>query len=259
MPQIILISFLKKVTKMKLNNFFVLLYGLVMFCCLFVSYKFYNKSKEMAERTKEAEYNCSLAYTQTQLLTVKINEMDSYIKFMEQSIPDIQKRNAKAKIVKEIVDQAIKNTKQNHFKSDREYNDYILSVVDYSDKYRVPTSLILAVSRTESNFNPRAVSPTNAQGIMQLIPSTSKYCATSLKKEQHDPFYARDSVQCGTWYLRQMLDIFQDENLVIQAYNVGPSYILKFKGQDLPTETKDYHERVTGFLAEYRPKFKWEN
>ncbi len=80
-----------------------------------------------------------------------------------------------------------------------------------------------------------------------------------LKKDQHDAFYVRDSVQCGTWYLKQMLDIFKDENLVIQAYNVGPSYILKYKGESLPEETVNYHVRVTAFVAEYRPKFKWEN
>lgn len=235
------------------------MYGLCILFSSVISYRSYRKldAKDGVISIYERElHSYSVA---TYNLTTKVEELESYIKFMEQSIPDLQKRNAKAKIVKEIVLKEMKDTKQNNFKSDREFNDYILSVVDFSEKYRVPTSLILAVSRAESNFNPRAVSSTNAQGIMQIMPDTTKYCVTVLKKVEHDPFYARDSVECGTWYLKQMLNIFNDQSLVIQAYNAGPAYILKFKGQELPEETANYHETVTGLVAEYKTKFRWEN
>jgi soluble lytic murein transglycosylase-like protein len=241
---------------MKLNNFLVVFYGMFVLGLSFYSYR---TLEEVSERTEAMDGLITQMIEDNTETQLQLSEMRKYILFMEQAIPDIQKRNAKAKIVREIVQKEIKNTRQNYFKSEREFNDYVLSVVDFSDKYRVPTSLILAVSRTESNFNPRAVSRTNAQGVMQLMPDTTKYCVDMLKKTEHDAFYVRDSVQCGTWYLKQMLDIFKDESLVIQAYNVGPSYIIKFKGQDLPTETVNYHERVTGFIAEYRPKFTWEN
>lgn len=244
---------------MKMNNFLVMFFSLLLSTAVVFALQAYAYSKEKNGEIQVLAEELVAYQIQARTFNSKIEEMNSYILFMEQSIPDINKRNSKAKAVKEIVNSAIKNTKQNFFKSEREYNDYILSVVDYSEKYRVPVSLILAVSRQESNFNPRAVSSTNAQGVMQLIPSTSKFCADSLKKEQHDPFYVRDSVQCGTWYLRQMLDMFKDEELVIKAYNVGPTYVIKYKGADLPEETVDYHEKVSGFIAEYRPKLRWEN
>jgi soluble lytic murein transglycosylase-like protein len=244
---------------MKLNNFFIVFYGLIVLYGSVFSYRTYRDYNAKSSRLETMQLDLQVLQVETYNLNTKVTELKDYIQFMEQSIPDIQKRNAKAKVVKEILNQEIRNTKQNNFKSEREYNDYVLSVVDFSEKFRVPTSLILAVSRTESNFNPRAVSPTNAQGIMQLMPDTTKYCMQMLKKDQHDAFYVRDSVQCGTWYLKQMLDIFKDENLVIQAYNVGPSYILKYKGESLPEETVNYHVRVTALVAEYRPKFKWEN
>ena len=244
---------------MKLNNFFIVFYGLITLFGSVVSYRTCRDYTAKTSRFEQMEQDIAIFQVQTYNLNTKITELSEYIQFMEQSIPDIQKRNAKAKAVKSIVDQEIKNTNQNNFKSEREYNDYILSVVDYSEKYRVPVSLILAVSRTESNFNPRAVSSTNAQGIMQLMPATTDYCKKSLNKSEHDPFYVRDSTQCGAWYLRQMIDIFKDESLVIMAYNAGPAFIIKFKGESLPEETANYHQRVSGLVAEYRPKFKWEN
>lgn len=244
---------------MKLNNFFVLTYGFLVSVGVVLALQAYAYSKEKNGQIQVLTEELGAYQVQTYNLTSKIEEMNSYILFMEQAIPDINKRNSKAKAVKDVVNSAIKNTKENYFKSEREYNDYILSVVDYSEKYRVPVSLILAVSRQESNFNPRAVSKTNAQGVMQLIPSTTKFCVDSLKKDQHDPFYVRDSVQCGTWYLRQMLNMFQDEELVIKAYNVGPTYVIKYSGGSLPDETVNYHEKVSGFIAEYKPRLRWEN
>lgn len=243
---------------MKLNNLFVILYGLgVIFSCVF-SFSTYKQSQQRNDTGGLIEQITFLSQENNSLIE-KLNEVNSYVQFMEQSIPEIQKRNAKARVVRDIVQQTMKNTKENHFKSEREFNDYSLSVVDYSDRFKVPVSLILAVSRTESNFNPRAVSSTNAQGIMQMLPSTSATCVSALNKQHHDPFYVRDSVECGAWYLRQMLNLFKDEKLVIQSYNVGPTFILKYEGNNLPEETINYHEKVSGFIAEYKPKMKWEN
>lgn len=193
------------------------------------------------------------------LLIHKMNELNSHISFLEQSIPAFQKRYLKVKMVRSVVEKNIKNTNQNFFKSDREFNDYILSVVEYSEQYNVPISLILSISRIESNFNPRAVSGARAQGIMQIMPDTMSFCAKSLKKETYDTFYVRDNTQCGVYYLSQLKNIFKsNNNFIIQGYNVGPSFILKFNGENLPQETYDYHIKVVDLLYAYQEVFYWE-
>lgn len=225
-----------------------------------VSYRYYKKAEQINSLVNETVAKTNELYSENRLLNNRVTELDANIKFVEQITPEIQKRNSKAAVIKEIVLSAIKNTKENNFKSDREFNDYIFSVIEYSEKFRIPISLILAISRAESNFNPRAVSPTKAQGIMQMIPSTTKTCLLALDKEDHDSFYVRDATACGVWYLRQLKNIFKDDDeLVIKSYNVGPTYIINYHGTNLPEETINYHEKVTHFLAQYKAKIYWEH
>lgn len=224
-----------------------------------VSFYYLKQAEDLAKTKDGVESAFYTLRSEMQILNQRVSELNSDLKLVEQLSPEIQKRNSKIKIVKEIINASIKNTKENHFKSEREFNDYALSVVEYSDKYRIPVSLILAIGRAESNFNPRAISPTKAQGIMQMLPSTTQTCLKHLEKNIHDAFYVRDATQCGVWYLRQLKNMFpNDDDSIIKSYNAGPTYVLTYKGEKLPEETVNYHIKVTELKEQYKQKIYWE-
>lgn len=202
----------------------------------------------------------SLKQNNCELVITSLNEVNERLKFVEDGIPDITKRNMKAKIIKDLVRENIRELKINNFKSEKELNEYSFSVLDSSEKYKLPVSLILAVSRAESNFNVRAVSEAKAKGIMQMVDSTFQFCTTNLNKENMDVFYVADSVTCGSWYLKYLSKMFNGNiDLVIKSYNAGPTFIQKFNGENLPAETIDYHKNVSAFIEIYKSKLYWEN
>lgn len=89
-------------------------------------------------------------------------------------------------------------------------------IEEYAKKYGLDPNLIRAVMRTESNFDPNAESGAGAKGLMQLMPATAKGLGVNID----DP---EDNVNGGAKYLRQLLDMF-DEDLrkALSGYNMGP-------------------------------------
>jgi soluble lytic murein transglycosylase-like protein len=85
-------------------------------------------------------------------------------------------------------------------------------VNSYSRKNRLDPRLVYALIEQESRFNPRAVSPKGAQGLMQIMPDTQHLLGLS------EPFDPERNIAAGTRYLRDMLDKFQTE-LALAAYN----------------------------------------
>jgi membrane-bound lytic murein transglycosylase C len=118
---------------------------------------------------------------------------------------------------------------------------YKPQVEKYAAKYKVSPSLVYAVIRTESNFNPFAVSSAPAYGMMQLVPSSGgreAYRAAKGKDEMPTREYlfdAENNIELGSAYLGvlgdKQLDLVQNavsrEYCVISAYNTGPSNVLK--------------------------------
>jgi soluble lytic murein transglycosylase-like protein len=131
--------------------------------------------------------------------------------------------------------------------------DFLLSVPhsfmpfikEASSAYRIPTELIHAVISVESNYNPNAVSPKGARGLMQLMPATAKRFGNN---NASDP---RQNILTGSRYLRWLLDFFdEDVELAIAAYNAGEAAVVQ-AGRKIPrfTETQLYVPKV---LAIYK-------
>lgn len=110
-------------------------------------------------------------------------------------------------------------------------------------EYGVKPLLALAIARTESNFNPGAVSEKNAQGLMQLIPETS------VRFNVRKPFDPEQNIRGGLAYLRWLLAYFQgDVALVAAAYNSGEGTVNRYRGIPPYPETRDYVKQILLFF-----------
>ena len=93
-----------------------------------------------------------------------------------------------------------------------------------AQKYDLPLSLLLAVARGESNFNPRAKSDRNCHGLMQIQwPGTAKHLGIYRLKALYEPC---TNIRAGAGYLRELLNRYNENiHLALAAYNYGPSRI----------------------------------
>lgn len=115
----------------------------------------------------------------------------------------------------------------------------------YAALYGLSESLVYAVIRAESNFNPNAVSSAGARGLMQLMPGTAAEMGVT------DIFDPTQNVAGGTQYLSKMFSIFNDKRLALAAYNAGPENVKKYKGIPPFEETKNYVRIVLSFEEAY--------
>lgn len=126
---------------------------------------------------------------------------------------------------------------------------------------------VYGVIRQESAFLPEVKSPAGAIGMMQLMPATAKLVAKGLGIS-HDPNKLTNvsyNVRLGTAYLKEMLDLFDGNNvLATAAYNAGPGRVKKWQPENesiagdiwvetIPIlETREYVKAVTTFQAIYK-------
>jgi len=112
-------------------------------------------------------------------------------------------------------------------------------VVRLAPEYHISPLLALAVIRAESNFNPKARSTKNAQGLMQLLPETSA------RFNVQKPFDPYQNIRGGLAYLRWLLAYFRgDVALVAAAYNSGEGTVERYRGIPPFAETRAYVNRI---------------
>ncbi len=134
-------------------------------------------------------------------------------------------------------------------KGESNKSNYEEEIIRASKKHGVDPDLVKAVIKVESNFNPDAVSPNNAIGIMQLMPETAK------DYRVNDPFDPKDNIDGGVRILKDLMFYFNDNiELALAAYNAGKGAVVKY-GFRIPPyiETIDYVDRVLGNYS----LFKW--
>lgn len=108
-------------------------------------------------------------------------------------------------------------------------------------KFALPESFVQSVMKAESGFNPSAVSPKGATGLMQLMPATAK----ELGVDANNP---RQNAEGGAQYLRQLLALYENRPdqvlLALAAYNAGPGAVERYHGVPPYLETRQYILRV---------------
>jgi len=113
-------------------------------------------------------------------------------------------------------------------------------VLRTADKHRIDPYLVHAIIKTESDYNPHAVSRKGAMGLMQLIPSTAQLLGVS------DPFDPQQNIEGGVSYLKYLMQRFGgDVRLSLAAYNAGEKSVLRAGGVPRFAETRDYVRKVT--------------
>jgi hypothetical protein len=116
-------------------------------------------------------------------------------------------------------------------------------------KYGLDPKLLSAVAAAESNFEPRAISRKNAQGVMQLLPQTSA------RLEVLNPFDPAQSIDAGARYLKELLDRFNGNvKFALAAYNAGPERVVQYGGIPPYRETQDYVAKITKSAAQQSMK-----
>jgi len=116
----------------------------------------------------------------------------------------------------------------------------------YAQRFQLEPSLLMAVIKVESNFDPRVVSRKGAQGLMQLMPETAREVGV------RNPFDPAESIFGGAMYLRKMLDTFDHLDLALAAYNAGPGAVRRFGGIPPYEETVNYVKRVRYYMGHYQ-------
>jgi soluble lytic murein transglycosylase-like protein len=118
-------------------------------------------------------------------------------------------------------------------------------------EFGLDPNFVLAIMQIESGYRTDAVSPRNAQGLMQLIPETAERFGVK------DAFDAKENMRGGMRYLRWLLAYFQgDVSLVAAAYNAGEGAVERYRGIPPYKETEVYVKRLHAVYARKRHPFE---
>jgi soluble lytic murein transglycosylase-like protein len=121
-----------------------------------------------------------------------------------------------------------------------ESEPYDAIIEKYATHYRLDPSLIRSIIETESGFDPKAVSPKGAGGLMQLMPATAERLGV---RNIFDP---EQNIRGGTQHFRLLMDTFDNNlELSLAAYNAGENLVQRLGRVPKIRETKNYIQSVT--------------
>jgi soluble lytic murein transglycosylase-like protein len=123
---------------------------------------------------------------------------------------------------------------------------YETEIARYADDHGVDSALVKAVIKAESNYDNRAISRAGAQGLMQLMPATSRL------RNVDNPFNPAQNIDGGVRHLKYLLTSFRgDTKLALAAYNAGENAVRKYNGVPPYPETKNYVSTVLSHYGRY--------
>ncbi|MBA4394064.1 MAG: hypothetical protein C0407_10970 [Desulfobacca sp.] len=118
-------------------------------------------------------------------------------------------------------------------------------------KHSLDPALVKAVIHAESRFDPLAVSPKGAVGLMQIGPDTARELGIK------DPFNPKNNIDGGVQYLKDLMDTFKgDKKLALAAYNAGPTQVYRHNGVPPFKDTKKYIKQVIRYTVYYQQNRK---
>ncbi len=148
------------------------------------------------------------------------------------------------------------------------------TIVKYSEEYNLPSPLVAAVIKTESNFNVFAQSGKDAKGLMQITPSTGRWIAEKLQMKSYNDdmlFDPEVNIRFGCWYIRYLYNNYDnDMTLTFAAYNGGRGNVDKWladerlskDGKNLDEipfkETRNFVMRVNNNYKVYKKLYNWD-
>ena len=130
--------------------------------------------------------------------------------------------------------------KRNIFRTPMTSNKkYDVLIQKASEQFKVSPALIHAVILNESSYNPTAISPKGAMGLMQLMPAIAKHYKVE------NAFIPEQNIFGGTAFLKDLLELYENDlELVLAAYNAGETAVNKYNGIPPYPETEQYVVKV---------------
>ena len=127
--------------------------------------------------------------------------------------------------------------------------DYSNIVVPLSKKHGVDWRLVTAIMAAESSFDPCAVSPVGAMGLMQIMPAVAEDFEVNLD----EAFEPDENIRAGVLLLKRLNKKYKgDLKLTVAAYNAGPGNVTRYHGIPPFKETQNYVKKVLGYHSDLK-------